>query len=99
MAPPEIKNVKEVRFRVSNKQSLRVREFTPPTNSDFVPTESGLRTDVGFLSAQASSGAGIAENAFYTGASVVRSFPMGSNLQVLSNSGKRTVVVNLEPAK
>lgn len=94
--PPLESTEIELRFRINNKQTLRVRELTPRTrsNSFIATTTGGLRKDQGVLSTNSS--AGIAENQFYTGASVVRSVAPGTNLYIHNSRNKRVVVVQLE---
>lgn len=91
---PEITDGTELRIRVGN-QTLRIRELTPRSPSDFVTTTSGgLRQDQGVLSKNSS--AGIAEDAFYTGKSRVTSVAPGANLFIQSSADKPVVVVQLE---
>ena len=85
----------ELRFRVNNKQTLLVRELLPRTKGNsYVTTSGGLRKDQGVLSTN--SNAGIAVDAFYAGASVVRSVAPSASLYVHNSRNKRVLVVQLE---
>lgn len=92
---PQISNGTELRFKVDNKHTLRVRELSPQTDNDFVTTTSGgLRQDQGVMSTKSS--VGIAEDQFYTGVSRVKGAAPGSNLFVKNAGGTKAVVVQLE---
>ena len=92
---PQISDGTEVRFKVTNKLTLRVRELYPVTDNDFVTTTTGgLRKDQGVLATK--STVGIAEDQFYTGVSRVKGAAPGSSLFVKNAGGTRAIVVQLE---
>ncbi len=92
---PKLSIGTELRVRVSNKQSLLIRELHPQTAADFVTTTTGgLRQDQGVLSRNSS--AVIAESAFYVGASRIKSVAPGSNLFIKNSAAQPVVVVQLE---
>ena len=95
---PEIKPIKELRFRSPNlKLALRSQMFRPATNSDFVSTQGTAKRDIGFFPiGTPASGAGIAANAFYVGASVVRDFQLGDDLYILNSAHKDVIIVHLD---
>lgn len=92
---PQINADCELRFQVSNRQTLLVRELTPKSNADFIAsTSGGLRQDQGVLSVNSS--AGIAENAFYTGLSRIKGMAPGGNVHILGSRGQKVMLVQLE---
>lgn len=93
--PPQITPNIELRFQLSNKQTLLVRELTPKTSSDFVAaTSGGLRKDQGLLSSN--SNAGIAESSFYTGLSRIKGMAPGANIHIQNSMDHPVVIVQLE---
>lgn len=89
--------ITELRFRVNQKQSLRLREFEP-TNAVsrfYVFTSNGgLKQDQGVLSRNSS--ARISSSMFYTGAKRIKSMAPGATVYLTSSSRKRMFLVQLE---
>lgn len=91
---PEITPRKELMFTVRNGDvKLRIQEVAPKSDADFVATVSGSRGDVGSFTTSSTATSGVAEDAFYAGANVVRDFAFGGSLHVKDSKGERVTLV------
>ena len=92
--PPEITPKKDLMFTVRNGDvRLRIQEFGPKSNADFVVTASGARGDVGSFTTSDVATSGVANSAFYAGGNIVRDFAQGNNLHIKDSKGQRVTVV------
>lgn len=95
---PEIKPVKELRFRSPNgRLNLRASLLRPGTNSDFVSTQGIVKRDVAFFPVgPRATGAGLGEDTFYIGGTVARDFQLGNSLYISGSAGKDVIIVHLD---